>query len=179
MKNKIIIQSIVLAIVSVIISGINSELPKEMVSYQFNMFTISTVLAGFSFTTLSMLLSMNSEERMRKLDDTSVVINKSKKIVISLIYFMISSLMSLFLILNVPKLLENIKIVVSEKIDVLGLIQRFIYYAGILSLLVGIIYFIISVYEVYDLFKRVYGISDSAKQQAKEFRKTIEQSIKK
>lgn len=40
MKNKIIIQSIVLAIVSVIISGINSELPKEMVSYQFNMFTI-------------------------------------------------------------------------------------------------------------------------------------------
>lgn len=59
MKNKIIIQSIVLAIVSVIISGINSELPKEMVSYQFNMFTISTVLAGFSFTTLSMLLSMN------------------------------------------------------------------------------------------------------------------------
>lgn len=92
MKNKIIIQSIVLAIVSVIISGINSELPKEMVSYQFNMFTISTVLAGFSFTTLSMLLSMNSEERMRKLDDTSVVINKSKKIVISLIYFMISSL---------------------------------------------------------------------------------------
>ena len=143
------------------------------------MFTISTVLAGFSFTTLSMLLSMNSEERMRKLDDTSVVINKSKKIVISLIYFMISSLMSLFLILNVPKLLENIKIVVSEKIDVLGLIQRFIYYAGILSLLVGIIYFIISVYEVYDLIKRVYGISDSAKQQAKEFRKTIEQSIKK
>ena len=123
--------------------------------------------------------SMNSEERMRKLDDTSVVINKSKKIVISLIYFMISSLMSLFLILNVPKLLENIKIVVSEKIDVLGLIQRFIYYAGILSLLVGIIYFIISVYEVYDLIKRVYGISDSAKQQAKEFRKTIEQSMKK
>lgn len=107
------------------------------------------------------------------------VINKSKKIVISLIYFMISSLMSLFLILNVPKLLENIKIVVSEKIDVLGLIQRFIYYAGILSLLVGIIYFIISVYEVYDLIKRVYGISDSAKQQAKEFRKTIEQSMKK
>ena len=124
-------------------------------------------------------LRMNSEERMRKLDDTSVVINKSKKIVISLIYFMISSLMSLFLILNVPKLLENIKIVVSEKIDVLGLIQRFIYYAGILSLLVGIIYFIISVYEVYDLIKRVYGISDSAKQQAKEFRKNIEQSIKK
>ncbi len=127
----------------------------DMVGYQFNIFTISTVLAGFSFTSLGTLLGLSSETLMKKLDDTSIIINKSKKIVDSLLYFCCSGLISLFFIIGLDQLI--IRIINKTEIINPNVILNFIFLLGIMFLVLGVVYFIISVYEMYDLIKRVYG----------------------
>lgn len=139
---------------------------KDMIGYQFNIFTISTVLAGFSFTSLGTLLGMSSETLMKKLKDTTIIINKSKIIVKSLLYFCCTGLISLFFIVGLDQLVKRIiKKVGFGNSDT---ILNFIFLSGILLLVIGIIYFIISVRELYDLIVRVYGCNTKKYEKLKE-----------
>ena len=67
----------------------------KMVEFQFNTITVSTVFAGFSFTVLGISLGMFSEPMMEKLKDTSIVTQKSQKLMRSVIYFCGSGILSL------------------------------------------------------------------------------------
>ncbi|MDR7812061.1 hypothetical protein [Lacrimispora sp.] len=150
---------------------------KDMIGYQFNIFTISTVLAGFSFTTLGTLLGMSSEALMKKLKDTTIVTNKSRRIVKSLLCFCCTGLISLFYIVGLDQLVER-AIQKIERIN-LNFILDFIFLLGIIFLVLGIIYFIISVYEIYDLIKRVYGCDTEKYKKLKEDYKVDIQEAKK
>ena len=105
---------------------------KEIIEYEFNLFTISSVFAGFSFTTLGILLGMSSENIMQRLQNTTVITNKSKNIVKSLLFFCISCFTSLAFIIGCTGLISEI-------------FQKMVYYFGIITLLLGIVYFLLSV----------------------------------
>lgn len=149
---------------------------EDMVGYQFNIFTISTVFAGFSFTSLGTLLGMSSETLMVRLKDTTVITDKSKKIVESLLYFCMSGLISLLYVVGIDQLIKRIVLKISNINP--EIILNFIFLSGMLFLVIGIIYFMISVREMYDLIIRVYGCNTKKYEKIKEeFELCIQESI--
>ncbi|WP_313074738.1 hypothetical protein [Lacrimispora sp.] len=149
----------------------------DMVGYQFNIFTISTVFAGFAFTSLGTLLGMSSENLMIKLKDTTVITDKSKIIVESLLYFCMSGFISLFYVVGIDGLLKR-TVIKLFKINP-DPILNFVFLSGIVFLVVGIIYFIISVRGVYELIIRVYGSNTKKYEKMKEaFDLGIQEAIK-
>lgn len=131
-------------------------LPTEnLIDYQFNLFTVTSALAGFSFTTLGILLGMGSETLINKLKDTKIVIARCQKITISFVFFCISSIISLYFIIGGDNVTTRILFKIFGR-DFIAVNQT-IFLFEILCLFVGLIYFIISICSVYDLIKRVYG----------------------
>lgn len=121
----------------------------EMIDYQFGLITISTVFAGFSFTVLGLLLGMFSEPVIKKLQGTTIVTDKSKKLMISIFYFCISGLVSLFFITEVDAF-------IIRKLPNLRFIVEYIFVAGILFLMIGIIYFVKSTIGVFNIISKIY-----------------------
>ncbi len=149
---------------------------QDMVGYQFNLFTISSVLAGFSFTVLGMLLGMFSEKMMDKIKETSIVTRKCKKVANSLLLFCVSGFVSLCFIVRLDIAIERIFIKIgSDKAEFF--INGF-FLLGIICLFLGIVYFLISVYEIYGLIKSVYGYNKKKRNMNAEFWDEVEAAKK-
>lgn len=148
----------------------------DIVEYQFNLFTISSVLAGFSFSVLGMFLGMFSEKMMDEIKETSIITRKSRKIVNSLILFCMSGFVSLFFIIRLDTAIERIVFkLTNSKAET---IINSIFLLGIISLLLGVIYFLIAVYEIYGLIERVYGYNKRKKSMRNEFWDEVEAAKK-
>ena len=142
----------------------------DMIGYQFNVFTICTVMAGFSFTSLGTLLGLSSEALMEKLKNTTIIINKSQRIVGSLLCFCGSGLISLFFVIGLDSLLSRalIKIGINNGQVLINFILG-----------AGIVYFIWSVYEIYDLIVRIYSCNAKRYQAMEiEYREEIEKAMR-
>lgn len=149
----------------------------DMIGYQFNVFTICTVMAGFSFTSLGTLLGLSSEALMEKLKNTTIIINKSQRIVGSLLCFCGSGLISLFFVIGLDGLLSRalIKIGINNG----QVLINFIFLLGLAFLGAGIVYFIWSVYEIYDLIVRIYSCNAKRYQAMEiEYREEIEKAMR-
>lgn len=149
----------------------------DMIGYQFNVFTICTVMAGFSFTSLGTLLGLSSEALMEKLKNTTIIINKSQRIVGSLLCFCGSGLISLFFVIGLDSLLSRalIKIGINNG----QVLINFIFLLGLAFLGAGIVYFIWSVYEIYDLIVRIYSCNAKRYQAMEiEYREEIEKAMR-
>ena len=145
------------SILLLIIAGVNIKLKfitvptaGKMVERQLDYITISTVFAGFSFTSLGLLLGLSSEKLIEKIRNTDIIMNKVGRIMKSIIFFILSVIVSLFFVLGLNKsLISNVQI--SSVID------SILYIFSVGYLIGGIGYFIYAVYELYDLVKRIYG----------------------
>lgn len=152
-----------------VISLPNSE---EMLEFQFNLITVSTVFAGFSFSVLGMLMGMYSQPLMQKLDDTTIVTNKSIKIKKSIFYFCVSGAVSLFYILGIDSFI----------VSAIPKVQSYLQYAflaGILFLVVGILYFLISTVGVFKIISKIYGCNTKRFEEEKEIYKKMKAKINK
>lgn len=141
----------------------------EMVDFQFGIITVSTVFAGFSFTVLGMLLGMFSETVSKKLQNTSIVTNKSKKLKKSITHFCVSGLLSLVFILGIDQSIILIPRYGSYIVECLFLLCIF-------CLISGIIYFINSTMGVFYLISQLYGYD---KKIYDEKRKNYEDTVRK
>ncbi len=128
---------------------------QNLVDYQFNLFTVASSLAGFTFTTLGILLGMGSETFMNQIKDTNIVTERCEKITISFVFFCVSCIISLYFIVGGNNVVDRILFKIF-KCDC-NIINQSIYLIEVLCLLAGLVFFIISVYSVYDLIKRIYG----------------------
>lgn len=155
-KKKLVIV-MAYSILLLIIAGVNIKLKfitvptvGKMVERQLDYITISTVFAGFSFTSLGLLLGLSSEKLIEKIRNTDIIMNKVGRIMKSIIFFILSVIVSLFFVLGLNKsLISNVQI--SSVID------SILYIFSVGYLIGGIGYFIYAVYELYDLVKRIYG----------------------
>ena len=154
---KNILKPIMLSSIVILVLGIYNlynniiSIPKFdiVVSRAIDFITISTVFAGFSFTALGLLLGLSSEKLIERIKNTSIVINKVNRILISIIFFVICVGISLSFVIFI-----DTNLFTTEKY--LTNFSIILYFMCIGYLICGIIYFIYSVYELYDLIKRVY-----------------------
>lgn len=93
----------------------------DMVNYQFNLFTISSGLAGFSFTTLGILLGMGSEVLIEKLKDTEIVTSKCRTIAQSLFFLCTACVAALYFIVGFHTVIDRICLkVFKNKFDTIN-----------------------------------------------------------
>ncbi len=172
---SMIITSAIIIFVSFInlkISFIRIPDPKDLVDLQVDFITISTVFAGFSFTTLGLLLGLSSEKLIERIKDTSIVSRKVDKMMTSITYFLISVFVSLIFILGVNESIFG-------NLPIFDGINSLLYVIGIGYLFFGIVTFIISVYGLYDLIKRIYQFNrNKSLQKIEAARKTFEEKKK-
>ena len=145
----------------------------KMVEFQFNMITVSTVFAGFSFTVLGILLGMFSEPMMEKLKDTSIVTRKSKKLMRSVIYICGSGILSLLFIVKSDRF-------IISYVPKANSIIEYLFISCIFFLLMGIINFVASTLGVFQLIEKIYGYNRNkynikAKEYQEEMKKAKEQ----
>lgn len=145
---------VILAWANIKFSFISVPDAEDMTDRQIDFITISTVFAGFSFTALGLLLGLSSEKLIERIKNTSIITNKVNRIITSIILFILSVIVSLFFILGI-----NESIV--KELSLQDSVNNFIYVIGVGYLIFGIIYFTYSVYELYDLIKRVYSFNRS------------------
>lgn len=132
---------------------INEE---DMKNYQFNLITIDTVFAGFSFTVLGMLISLASTEMMQQLKETHILTNQCNNIADSIIMFIISSIISLWFIFAMYSnaiywICDNIKI---SQLHIK--IVEILFTLEIGYLLYGILLFAISVKGMVMLMRKIF-----------------------
>lgn len=114
---------------------------KEMMDYQFNFFTTITVLAGFSFTALGILLSLNSEYVISKLKNTLIVSSLYLNLLKSICFLICSSIISLTFIWN---------IFLNSKI------RKVLYSVECFLVILGIIYFLIAIFIMAKIIKKMF-----------------------
>lgn len=140
---------IILALLNTKFLFISVPSSKEMSDRQVDFITISTVFAGFSFSALGMLLGLSSEKLIEMIRNTSIITSKVSRIITSIIFFILSVMISMFFILGLNDSIFG-------NTSYLNNANCFIYVLGIGYLILGIIYFICSVYELYDLISKIY-----------------------
>lgn len=159
-QKKIMIQLLVITVVLMVIGIINVLMKvinvpiNNMVDRQVDYITISTVFAGFSFTALGLLLGMSSEKLIEKVKKTSIIPRKVSKIIASIMFFVASVFVSLVYVLGLADIIL--------KIDKIGIaVYEILYIVGIGYMIIGIVYFVVSVFELSDLIKRVYDYNSN------------------
>lgn len=169
-RHRIVKRTIIYAALLSVIGAINyhycfiriTEID-ELTNLYTTFITISTVFAGFSFTALGLLLGLSSETLIQKISNTSIVIKKIQNIIFSIVFFVISSVLSLVSILKLDSEIVNC-IETYFKIKILENVNNFEYIFNVGFLLLGIFYFAFSVYELYDLLKRIYSYNSAESQ---------------
>lgn len=124
----------------------------DMVGRQIDFITISTVFVGFSFTALGLLLGLSSEKLIERVKNTNIILGKVDRIINSIVFFMLSVIVSLYFVMGLNDSLIK-GVVVSDGAN------NVVYILGIGYLITGIIYFVYSVYELYDLIKQIYSFN--------------------
>ncbi len=129
---------------------------EDMKNYQFNLITIDTVFAGFSFTVLGMLISFASTEMMQQLKETHILTNQCNNIADSIIMFIISSIISLWFIFA---MYSNAIYWICDNIEISQLhikIVEILFTLEIGYLLYGILLFVISVKGMVMLMRKIF-----------------------
>lgn len=122
----------------------------------FNIITICSVFAGFSFTVLGLLISLSTTRTLEILKETTIMLKHCNIVADSIIMFVISMISSMSVIFGGY---STLAINVCKKIAMpnlhIGIID-FLYMASTGYLLYGIILFIISVRNMMILMKKIF-----------------------
>lgn len=144
----------------------------KMLEYQFNLFTIASVLAGFSFTVLVLLSGLFSEKMVEKIKNTTIVTDKSRRIVNSIIWFGISALISLLFIIGVADFVN--------KENKYFTIKELLFVGEIICIFVGVVHFLRATKGVYFLIQKIYGCDiDEIEKKKKNFEEAMTKNQKK
>ena len=150
-KKKVIQDCIIMCFLFSVVSMANLKwnyfvIPAQnkMIDAQSNLFTICSVFAGFSFSMLGLITGIFSEKMIEKLKGTTLIQRKCTHIVQSIIYFCISGFISLLFMLG-------FNIYISELTGKEKLIDNILYINGIGFLLLGMIYFMWAVKNLFEI----------------------------
>ncbi len=145
-KPKFAMQVILLIVLGVILTKINQFFdflyipnPCNIRDISYDFFTINSVMAGFSFTVLGILFSFGSKSFVKKLKGTNIIINKAGKIIKTMIFMGMSGLSSLI-------------IVIFKYFPCFN----YIFVISLVFMVTGFIYFINSMYSIYDLIRKIH-----------------------
>ena len=113
--------------------------------YHTNILTINSIFSGFALTNLGILLTMSDDQLIKKLEGTDIL--KKRNIVIghSIIFGAISIFISVFWVLKINLGKEYFLV-----------IREFFFYIEIISLVISIFYFLLSVEKMIQLLNLLH-----------------------
>ena len=119
--------------------------------FYFNMITLNSVLAGFAFTNLGVLLGVASTETVQKISNTDIMKRKNDKLMISIIFTVAAMLLSLLFVVDLGSL-----VIMFLPLLVVQIVANGLYIASIIMMVIGIVYFVKSIIEISQLLDTVY-----------------------
>lgn len=183
--NKIIFILIVSALVIIISIFIGYDLlplPKleDSIISQFNLIiTTNSIIAGFSFTNLGILISLSDTDLVKRLSNTTIMTRKNEILITSIDFCCLSIFISLIFVLRLDTtivkplcfnlLTRDLYYIIYPKLI------SFLYNLSIFSLISGLIYFVKSIKEVSNLLMKVYESNNPkiTEQDVKLFKKRL------
>ena len=120
--------------------------------YHTNILTINSIFSGFALTNLGILLTMSDDQLIKKLEGTDIL--KKRNIVIghSIIFGAISIFISVFWVLKIN--LGFFLAIIGKKYFLV--IREFFFYIEIISLVISIFYFLLSVEKMIQLLNLLH-----------------------
>ena len=166
-KHKNIYKNIVLILFLVVLSIvcnykkiINIPTDDKLISMQFNLLTVSTVFAGFSFTVLGLIISLSDTSILITLKETTFLRAYCSTVINSIIFFIFSVSISLYFILGINLWIETI-----TKKDTVLFTTNIPYVLGLLFLLYGIALFCKSVCKLTQTLNKNFEINEKKGQE--------------
>lgn len=147
----------------------------NMKSDLFDIITVCSVFAGFSFTVLGLLISLSSTKTMEVLKETTIMLRHCNIVADSIVMFIISTLISLMIVFVAY---SKFVVDICSKFllfDLHEAIRQFLYMICVGYLVYGIILFIISIKNMIVIMKKIFE-EDIAKgkKKAEDFMKIAE-----
>ena len=159
-KRDYLFRIAIVAVVSLILSFMRQILqisivpmPQgDTVNYHIQVLTISSVFCGFSLTNLTLLIEVHSEEIVKKLKGTDILQKRNIRISYSIMYGAISAFIAVLWVLRVNSGL------ITKIIGIGGasFLKDFLFNVEIVSLLLCIIYFMISSKNMIELVSIIH-----------------------
>ena len=124
----------------------------DIPEYHTNILTINSIFSGFALTNLGILLTMSDDQLIKKLEGTDIL--KKRNIVIghSIIFGAISIFISVFWVLKINL---NFLIAIIGK-ECFFVAREFFFYVEIISLVISIFYFLLSVEKMIQLLNLLH-----------------------
>lgn len=140
-------------IISAVSNGWNIQFFQRAESddFYFNMITLNSVIAGFAFTNLGLLLGAASTEVVQKISNTDIMKRKNDKLMISIIFTVAAMLLSLLFVVDLGSL-----VIMFLPLLVVQIVANGLYIASIIMMVIGIVYFVKSIIEISQLLDTVY-----------------------
>lgn len=120
-------------------------------SFYFNIVTLNSVIVGFAFTNMGLLLNACSTEVVQKLRKTDVMKHKNDNIQKSISFCVVAMFVALAFMLDLGNL--PAKFIPWMYIEV---IADGLYLAVIILMIIGMLYFVKSISDVSKLFDEIY-----------------------
>lgn len=148
-KRVIWIHCITVLVFFILIGLLNSQykfinIPNDMRNYQFSIVTITSVFAGFSFSVLGLLLSLQATDPMKRFSETNIISDNCKLITQSIVYLLLSFFISLYFILGLNQVLLTKEI------------NSILFIVGIGYLFCGVLAFSFSVRQMVKLMNYIF-----------------------
>lgn len=153
---KILVIGLIAIILCIFAHGANYiviPMPKRNASeYHTNILTINSVFSGFALTNLGILLTMSDDQLIKKLEGTDIL--KKRNIVIghSIIFGAISIFISVFGVLKIN--LSFFSGIIGK--GCFGTLKEIFFYVEIISLIISIFYFLLSVEKMIQLLNLLH-----------------------
>lgn len=125
---------------------------KDIADYHINILTVNSIFSGFALTNLSILLSITDDQLIKKLEGTDILQKRNIVIAHSIIFGSVSILISMFWVLkiNLNFVVNLVSNIISENI------QKFFFYIEIFSLIISILYFLLSIKKMIQLLGLIH-----------------------
>lgn len=124
---------------------------KNIVEYHIDILTINSIFSGFALTNLGILLSITDDQLIKKLEGTDILQKRNIVIGHSIIFGAVSIFLSMLWVLKIN--LNFVEVLVGKWIEVL---KEFIYYLEIFSLIISVLYFILSIKKMIELLSLIH-----------------------
>lgn len=157
LRKCVIIEVVIIfiAIINLFTNIISIPADSDMIDFQFSILTVSTVFVGFSFTALGMLLGFASDKLVESLKNTDFMLKNSSKLVLSIIFFSVSIIISLGYIIGIDKFMMDIFSKIPHILK--GFLRNLLFINCIGYLVAGFIQYLSELRELYRLISHIYA----------------------
>lgn len=138
--------------------NILDSFPIDFKGFHIDLITINSIIAGFAFTNLGILISLVDMREVEELKKTDIMIKKNEKLITCIYFLCFSMIISLMYVLNIFHVFKEICIRICEPLNVIALaLNQFFTIICYVSMIAGVIYFMASLREVNKLIRLIYA----------------------